>query len=170
MVTHNIIISLISIWLYILASKTILFIGAVALVVVLFSVSYYTGYLEYTVFRVLFDPYIEANWDEISERHIVKSSIPITVVEKQGNKCVVSAYKFDSIVDHAFFPRGAELANKLSYDDDAQTLVLSCDEIPDEEKSRLSIWFAVPEAPKYAERYMYFVTPWEPTQTDRPDL
>jgi len=117
----------------------------------------------------LVNPYIEANWDEIEDRHIVKSSIPITVVEKQGNKCVVSANKFDVIVYHAFFSKGAELANKLSYDDEARTIVLPCDEIPDEEKSRLSIWYAVPEAPKYAERYMYFVTPWEPTNPDRPD-
>ncbi len=117
----------------------------------------------------LFTQFAGPNWDEIEERHIVKSSIPITVVEKQGTKCVVSALKFSAIVDHVFFPKGAELANKLSYDDDAQTLVLPCDEIPDEEKSRLSIWFAVPEAPKYAEKYKYFVTPWEPTNPDRPD-
>ena len=151
-----------------MANKTKFYlVGAVALVIVIFSVSYYSGYLEYTVFRVLFDPFIEANWDEISERHIVKSSIPITVVEKQGNECVVSAYKFDVIVYHGFFTKGVELANKLSYDDEAQTIVLPCDEIPDEEKSRLSIWFAVPEAPKYAEKYKYFITPWEPTNPDR---
>ena len=151
-----------------MTNKTKLYlVGAVVLAIVLFSVSYYTGYLEYTVFMVLFDPYMEANWDEISERHIVKSSIPITVVEKQNNKCVVSAFKFDTIIYHGFFTKGTEFANKLSYDDDAQTLVLPCDEIPDEEKSRLSIWFAVPEAPKYAEKYMYFVTPWEPTDPDK---
>ncbi len=149
-----------------MASKTILFIGAVALVVVLFSVSYYTGYLEHTVFMILLDQFLEPNWDELEERYIVKSSIPITVVEKQGTKCVVSALKFGDIVNHQFFPKGAELANKLSYDDDAKTLVLSCDEIPNEEKSRLSIWYAVPESPRYAEKYSYFVTSWNSTQVD----
>jgi len=151
-----------------LANKTKFYlVGAAALVIVLFSISYYSGYLEQTVFMVLVDQFAEPDWDNLSERHIVKNSFPITVVEKQGTKCVVSALRFDTIVNHAFFPKGAELANKLSYDDDAKTLVLSCDEIPNEEKSRLSIWYAVPEAPRYAEKYMYFVTSWEPTNPDR---
>jgi len=153
----------------ILASKTIFFIGAVALVVVLFSVSYYSGYLEHTFFMILYDQLTEPNWDEVLERHIVKGSIPITVVEKQGTKCVVSAINFDAIIIHQFFPNGPELANKLSYDNDTKTLVLSCDEIPDEEKSRLNIWYATPESERYAERYSYFVTPWEPTNPDRPE-
>ena len=151
----------------ILANKTKLFIvGAVVLVVVLFSVSYYSGYLEHTVFMILVDQFTEPNWDEIQEKHIVRSSIPIIVIEKQNTKCVVSALKFGDIVNHQFFPKGAELANKLSYDDDAKTLTLSCDEIPDEEKSRLNIWYATPESQRYAERYSYFVTPWEPTKSD----
>ena len=141
-------------------------VGAVALVIVLFSVSYYSGYLEHTFFIIIFDEFVEPNWDEIEEKNIVKSSIPITVVEKQGNKCIVSASHFDVIVEHQFFIKGADLANKLSYDDDAKTLVLSCDEIPDEEKSRLNIWFAVRESPRYAEKYSYFVTPWEPSKSD----
>jgi len=112
---------------------------------------------------IILDQFVGPNWDEIEKRHIVKNSIPITVVEKQGTKCVVSALKFDIIINHQFFTKGADLANKLSYDDDVKTLVLPCDEIPDEKKSRLNIWYAVPETPRYAEKYMYFITDWTPT-------
>ena len=117
---------------------------------------------------ILFEQFTEPNWDELSQRHVVKSSIPITVVEKQGTKCVVSALKFDIIINHQFFAKAADLANELSYDDDTKTLVLSCDEIPDEKKSRLNIWFAVRESPIYAERYMYFITSWNSTQRSDP--
>jgi len=144
-------------------TKLFLFAGMIALVVVFFSVLYYLGYLEGTVFMMIFDELSEPKWDEVFERSIIKNTIPITVIEKQGTKCVVSALKFDSIINHRFFIKGAELANKLSFDDDAKTLTLNCDEIPDEEKSRLNIWYIIPEEEKFAEKYMYFITVWNST-------
>ena len=100
------------------------------------------------------------NWDEVSERNIVKNSIPIILLEEQGTKCLVKAEKFDVIVDHPYFIRGNELAQELNYDKANETILLSCDQLKGE-KSRLDIWYATEEAQKHAMKYQYFITTWE---------
>ncbi len=66
------------------------------------------------------------------------------------------------IIDHQYFVRSDELANKLQFDRENQTFILPCDELAGE-KSRLNVWYVIPEAKKHAEKYEYFITEWEET-------
>ena len=111
------------------------------------------------------EPYSEPNWDEVPEKHIVKNSIPITILEENNGKCKVTAQKFDIIIEHSYFIRGNELAEKLNYEKGDEKLVLPCD-LLEGEKSRLNVWYAVEESTKHSKKYQYFITSWNETQSD----
>ena len=113
-----------------------------------------------SLFGSFFESFSEPNWDEVSERNIVKNSIPIILLEEQVTKCLVKAEKFDVIVDHQYFIRGDEIERELNYNRNDETLLLSCDLLQGE-KSRLNIWYATEEAEKHSKKYQYFITPWE---------
>ena len=97
-----------------------------------------------------------ADWNEVKQRNIVKNSIPITLLEKSENNCTVNAENFDYIISHKYFKRSQELAKELQYDKENNTLVISCDKIP-EDKSTLHVWYATTEALNHSEKYEYFV-------------
>jgi len=115
-----------------------------------------------SLFGSLIESFSGPNWDEVSERNIVKNSIPVIKLEEQGTKCKVKAEKFDVIIDHSYFIRGEELEMELNYDRENQTLLLSCDLLVDK-KSRLNVWYATEEAEKHSKKYQYFITPWNET-------
>ncbi len=111
------------------------------------------------------EPYSEPNWDEVPEKHIVKNSIPITILEENNGKCKMTAQKFDVIIEHPYFIRGNELAGKLNYEKVDKTLVLPCD-LLEGEKSRLNVWYAVEESTNHSKKYQYFITSWNETKSD----
>ena len=110
--------------------------------------------------------FTEVDWDEVKPRNIVKNSIPINLIEKMNGKCMVTANKFDSIIDHQYFIRANELARELNYDSENSTLMLPCDQL-EGEKSRLHVWYVVEESPKHSKKYQYFVTQWNETSSER---
>ncbi len=99
------------------------------------------------------------NWDEVHERNIAKVSIPVTLLEKDENRCLLTAESFDKIANNQYFVRADELVNKLQYDIDKKTIVLSCDELP-AEKSRLNVWIVLEESSNHATKYEYFLSEW----------
>ena len=107
----------------------------------------------------LLEQFSEPNWDEVAERNIVKNSIPIILLTELDGKCVMTAQKFDVIIEHAYFIRGNELARELNYDSIEKTLMIPCD-LLEGEKSRLDVWYALEESPKHSKKYQYFITPW----------
>jgi len=113
----------------------------------------------------LIEPYSEPNWDEVPEKHIVKNSIPIVLLEGTGGICKMSAQRFDVIIEHSYFIRGNELAEKLKYDKENQTIILSCD-LVELGTSRLNVWYAVEESAKHSKKYQYFITSWNETKSD----
>ncbi len=113
-----------------------------------------------SLFGSLIESFSGPNWEEVSERNIVKNSIPVILLEEQGIKCLVKAEKFDVIVDHQYFTRGNELERELNYDRANETLLVSCDLLKGE-KSRLNIWYATEEAEKHAMKFQYFITTWD---------
>lgn len=115
-----------------------------------------------TIFAQFLDQISAVDWDEVIEREIVKNSIPITLIENTGEKCLVKGEKFDVILNHKYFVRSSELARELQFDSEKKTLVVSCEEL-EREKSRLNVWYVIPEAPKHATKYEYFITEWEET-------
>lgn len=123
-------------------------------------VSFYF-YSSDSIIGIVYENYSEPIWDEIPERDIVKNSIPIIY---QGNltsgDCSVHVKNFDLIIEHEYFIRGGELADKLNYDKEDETLIIPCDKLQGE-KSRLNVWYVLEESPKHPEKYEYFITPWE---------
>lgn len=113
-----------------------------------------------SLFGSLIESFSGPNWEEVSERNIVKNSIPVILLEEQGIKCLVKAEKFDVIVDHQYFTRGNELERELNYDRANETLLVSCDLLKGE-KSRLNIWYATEEAEKHGMKFQYFITTWD---------
>lgn len=111
----------------------------------------------------LVEPFSEPNWDEVPEKHIVKSSIPIVLLERKDGICKMTAQKFDVIIEHPYFIRGNELAEELNYDKEDETIIVPCD-LVDLGKFRLNVWYAVEESPKHAMKYQYFITEWDETQ------
>ena len=133
-------------------------------VAILVGMTLYFVPVKNSYFSLITEQFSEPKWDEISERNIVKNAIPVTLIEQNDGKCKVTAHDFDIIVDHAYFKRGEELAKKLSYDRESQTLILPCETLKGE-KSRLNVWYVVEESPKYSTKYQYFVTPWNDTSS-----
>jgi len=113
-----------------------------------------------TLFGSFLESFSEPNWNEVSERNIVKNSIPVYLLEVQGTKCIVKAEKLDVIVDHQYFIRGNELERELNYDRIEETILFSCDQLKGE-KSRLNIWYATEESEKHSKKYQYFITTWD---------
>jgi len=133
---------------------TILVIGAVLLV---------TAYFYMDTSDSLFDTIITQvepiNWDELFPRNVVKNSIPIEILEENGNSCTVTAENFEMITSFVYFVRSHEVTEKLQYDAQEMTLIVPCDELQGE-KSRLNVWYVVEEDPNHPTEWKYFITEW----------
>ena len=114
---------------------------------------------------LFFNQYAPVVWDDVLERNIVRSSIPIEILDMENGRCIVSAKNFDKIVDHQYFARADDLIKELKYDRNNETLSLPCS-LLEEDKSRLNVWFVVEESTKHSNKYEYFVTSWEETSTE----
>ena len=111
---------------------------------------------EDTIFGVITEPLRDADWDKIKPRNIVKHTIPITVLERDG-ECLVSAEKLYMAFDHIEFIRSEQLERGLDYDREENTIKIGCDEVP-QDTMNLHIWYVIQEAPDYQEKFTYFIT------------
>ena len=64
------------------------------------------------------------------------------------------SYRYGASVDDA--------VEKLNYEKEDETLILSCD-LLEGEKSKLNVWYAVEESTKHSKKYQYFITAWDET-------
>ena len=111
---------------------------------------------EDTILGVLIDPIREANWDELKPRDIVKNTIPITLLERNGD-CLVSAEKLDLILSHEYFIQSDKLERKLNYDREKETIKIGCDKLIDDAMN-LHVWYVIPDASKSVGKFTYFIT------------
>ena len=132
-----------------------LFALGAAVIVILMAFFYLPQSNSY--FLMFFEYFEEPDWNNIPKKYVVKNSIPIQFQEKHKNDCLVSAEKFDLIVEHKYFIKGDEIASKLHYDKEQKTLTLPCDMLKGD-KSILHVWYITEESPKHATKYTYFVT------------
>lgn len=132
-----------------------------ALVVAIITAFFYLD-VENSLFGKVTEPLQPLNFDEVHPRNIVKNAIPIVLLEQNGNLCKVYGEKFTLITNHTYFVRSQELIDKLQYNHDDKTLILPCDKIS-AEKSRLEVWYVIPESDTHATKYDYWVKPWEET-------
>ena len=105
----------------------------------------------------LIQPLLEPDWDEIHPKFIVKNSVMISLVEKENGNCKTLAERFGSIVSYRFFIGGEELAKKLNFDPESETIILPCNLLHGDQ-SRLHIWYVIEESPNDQNKYRYFVT------------
>ncbi len=118
--------------------------------------------IDNSLFGILIDQFTLVDFDEVYPRNIVKNAIPIILLEENGDSCKVYGEKFFLITNHSYFVRSQELIDKLQYDHDERTLIIPCDQIPDE-KSRLEVWYVTAESEKHSTKYNYWITPWNET-------
>lgn len=118
------------------------------------------------MFTGFIEQFTPVDWSEVKEREIVKNSIPIILLERNSENCLVTAEKFDYIINFSAFVRAEEMAKKLQYDRNGKTIILPCNELQGD-KSRLNVWFVIKEAPKHATKYQYFITPWNETSSSQ---
>jgi len=137
-----------------------LFLGIIAVLVIIVLIF---GPFDQSYLGVFLNQFSGPDWDEVQKRDIVKNSIPITLIEKSGGNCLVSADNFDIIIDHDYFVRSADLEKELNFDRERETLTLNC-ELLAGEKSRLDIWYVVKESEKQSNKYEYWITAWNNTQ------
>ncbi|MGQ0795787.1 MAG: hypothetical protein ACT4N5_06365 [Nitrosopumilaceae archaeon] len=99
------------------------------------------------------------NWDKLSPHDIVKNEIPLTLITKFDGSCKMSAENLGNVIEHQYFVRGQEFANKVRFDPIDSSIVIPC-EMNYGERSRLHVWYVKEEATKYGGEFKYFVTPW----------
>lgn len=110
-----------------------------------------------TLFFSLVGPVDQINWDNLKPRDVVKSAIPIQVIEKQGQECIVKANRLDAILDHSDFVKGVELEKELKFDRETSSIKISCD-LMKQNNAKLHIWFALETAPTHGTHYEYYIT------------
>ncbi len=131
-----------------------LIIGAVLLV----SAYFYLDTSD-SLLQSVFTQATPIDWDEIFKRNIVKNSIPIELLETNGNSCTVYGLNFEMILAHGYFIKRDELSKKLQFDEQEKTIVVPCEELQGE-KSRLNVWYVTDEDPDHPTEWKYFITEW----------
>ena len=102
--------------------SAVLIIGAVLLVSAYFSLD-----TSESLFGVAINQLEPLNWDEIFPRNIVKNSIPIELLDTNGNSCLVTGENFEMITSFVYFVKSHEVTEKLQYDAQEKTLILPFD-------------------------------------------
>ena len=131
-------------------------IGVIAALGIAIIAAFFYLDIDNSLFGKVTEPLKPLNFDEVHPRSIVKNAVPIFLLEQDGNSCTVYSEKFTLITNHTYFVRSQELIDKLQYDHDDKTLTLPCNDIP-EEKSRLEVWYVIPESDTHATKYDYWV-------------
>ena len=140
---------------------------AVIAVIAIISVSHYTGYLEKSLFGVVINQFTEPAWDEIHPRYVVKQAIPVTILGDNVGRCLLYAQFFDRIIDQESFIRGDELAKKLNYDRENETITVDCSELK-YTKSKIVIWYVEEDSPIDSKKYQYWFEEVAELNTTKP--
>jgi len=141
--------------------KVFVLIAAILVVIV-----FVFGPWEKSYVGVILDPIIEPDWEKIQEHHLIKSSTMLTVIEKNGNDCLVEGAKIWDIINHPYFLKANEFGKKINFKNTTNVITIPCQELQGD-KSRLHVWFVTEEAPKDAGKYKYFITAVDETVEDK---
>jgi len=138
----------------------------VLIAVILVGIVFAYGPWEKSYVGVIFEPFIEPDWENIHPLYLVKSSTIITMIEKNGNDCLVEGAKIWDIMNHPYFLKVNEFGEKINYNNSTNVITIPCQELQGDE-SRLHVWYITEEAPKDAGKYKYFITAVEKTGTEK---
>lgn len=132
----------------------LIFIGlAAALVLALVFVPWYN----YSILGKVVEPFVPADWDNISEKDIVRNTVLLSLVEESGGGCLMHSEKLVGMFDHPYFIRSMEMQKALQYDEEAQTIVTSCENMQDEQL-RVHLRYVKQDAPKDSTKFEYTFT------------
>jgi len=115
-----------------------------------------------TLFDEIVEPLQPVAWDEVKTKHITEYSIPISTLEKNGNDCLTTAKNLNSVLNHTKFTSGPELANKLQFDLDSETIIIPCAQMKGE-PSEFTVWYVSPESKVHNDKYEYYIDPYDGT-------
>ena len=141
-----------------MTSKKDLAIFAAGIILVIVGLVYVNN--SDSLLSTIADPILPVDWDEVKEREIVINAFPITLLEENDNQCLLSAPIFDKVRTADLFTQGDKFANELQFDSENFTIIVPCEQLAGE-KSRLEVWYVIPEASQHANKYEYWITPWE---------
>ena len=141
--------------------KVFVLIAAILVVIV-----FVYGPWEKSYVGVIFDPFIKPDWEKIQEHHLIKSSTILTMIEKNGNDCLVEGAKILDIINHPYFLKANEFGKKINFKNTTNIITIPCQELQGDE-SRLHVWFVAEEAPEHAGKYKYFITAVDETVEDK---
>ena len=110
-----------------------------------------------TLLFSLIDPIDPIDWSNQVPIDVVKSAIPIQIIEKQGQECIVKANKLEIILDHEDFVKGTELEKKLKFNRETSSIKIPCD-LMKQDDAKLHIWFIIETATKHGTGYEYYIT------------
>lgn len=133
----------------------------VAVAAVLVIIGYVYSMDKDTIFSNITEPIRPVDWSEVKIKYIIEYSVPITIVEENGNDCTVYAKGFQPI-NLAKFKRQTDLINQIKYNEENETLVIPCDKMYGD-PSEFTIWYVSPESNVHASKYEYFIDPYDGT-------
>lgn len=136
-----------------------IFVGIAGILVI---VGFFYSMNSDTLFGYLIKPLAPVDWDEVKTRYIIEYSIPIHLIEQQNGNCLVNAKGFESLTTHGKFIHRAELASKLNFDKENDTLIVTCDKLHGD-TSVFTVWYVDSESPTYSGKYEYFIDPYNGT-------
>ena len=134
----------------------------VAVAAVLVIIGYVYSMDKDTVFSAILEPITPVDWSEVSPKYIIEYSIPITIVEENGNDCTVYTKTLSSAIYHGKFTRGADLANELKFNEEEETIVIPCDKMQGD-PSKFTVWYVSPGSNVHEGKYEYFIDPYDGT-------
>jgi len=132
--------------------KVFVLIAAILVVIV-----FVYGPWEKSYVGVILDPIIKPDWGKIQEQHLIKSSTMLTMIENNGNDCLVEGAKISDIINHPYFLKANEFGKKINFKNTTNVITIPCHKLQGDE-SRLHVWFVAEEAPEHAGKYKYFIT------------
>ncbi len=134
-------------------SKIIFFVLIAVVALTLVFIPWYN----YSILGKVIAPIMPADWENISEKNIVENTVLLSLVEERSDGCLVYSERLFGMFDHIDFIRSSEMQNQLQYNKDAQTLVVPCENMQDEQL-RLHLRYVIQEAPKDGTKYEYTFT------------
>jgi hypothetical protein len=114
-----------------------------------------------TLFSTLVEPLAPVDWAEVYTKYVIEYSVPITVIEKNGNDCKVHAEGFQ-VYSLAKFKRHTDLINMIKYNNVTETLIIPCDSMPGD-PSEFTIWYVSPDSNIHTSKFEYFIDPYDGT-------
>jgi len=132
----------------------IIFFGLLIVVALILA---FIPWQNYSILGKVLEPILPADWENISKKNIIENTVLLYLVEERDGKCVAYSDKLDGMFDHSYFIRSKEMQKQLEYNEDAQTILVPCENMIDGQL-RLHLRYVEQDAPKDGTKFEYTFT------------